>query len=392
MAFNPENVSIKNKSYFKYDSDTKRFFCLDENSNDIGYYTHLQILKYLASVFDTYGQFLKDVELPDTCIYLIKSQIVRIEFGDFELISIESSNFVKDIKCIIQLNRNLHEFETKYLEEELEKIGDKRIRTKVDNILKKFIYYFLNQSLTIISLFCDKMKDNLDDKLKESIRKYTVSSVYRLTQFTQKQVNMLMDQIHKLGDNMNDLSDSRNTLGTKLENLYDKINEQNKLLKDMKQSREYTNKQTEPLQKPTHFQHHTSQIKQPEKTPEKTQHKQEEQPHQEYIEPLSIQKSENEIFGHNEQQNIGSTQIQQIAGYNNDYEKSEKQQSNLNNFKESNIKSEKQFEDSVKSFPVKSLTRLPIKKEHHSEINNSKLEDKKITENYENIFDEDIVY
>jgi hypothetical protein len=226
--------NVKNESYFKYEEDTRRFYVLDESKKDVGYFTHKQILKLISKPLDRLNKFMIEIELNDISVMLIKNQILDIETdGYFTVKTIEESTFIKDIKSVIQLNNLLREFKYKEFKDELEKVGDQRVRTKIQSNIEKFIHIFIIRSLEVLSIFSDRIKELDNNELKEKINKYTVSAVYESSQFVQKQVNMLMEQNLRLAEALNGIEESRTILGYKIDNMASKVYEQNKILIDI---------------------------------------------------------------------------------------------------------------------------------------------------------------
>ena len=230
----PKKVEIKSQSYFKYDDDTRKFFVLDEMKNDLGYFTHKQIIKLISQNFDKFNQFLPGVEVPELSLMLIKNQILYIDHrNEVSVKTLGQSNFIKDISCVIQMNNLLREFKHRELLEELAKIGNRRTRLKLEHQIMKFIHYFLLRSLEVLSIFSEKIKDSKNDDLKKKLNKYTVSAIYEYSQFIQRQVNLLMDQNIKVVDVLNKLDDSRVVLGNKIDKIAAKIHKQNEILREI---------------------------------------------------------------------------------------------------------------------------------------------------------------
>lgn len=230
----PKKVEVKSQSYFKYDDDTRKFFVLDEMRNDLGYFTHKQIIKLISKQFDKFNQFLPGVEVPELSAMLIKNQILEIDHRNVVSVkTLGQSNFIKDISGVIQMNNLLREFKHKEMAEELAKVGNQRARAKLEHQIMKFIHYFLLRSLEVLSIFSEKIKDSQNEDLKKKLNKYTVSAVYEYSQFVQRQVNLLMEQNVKMADALNKLDDSRVVLGNKIDKIAAKIHKQNEILREI---------------------------------------------------------------------------------------------------------------------------------------------------------------
>jgi hypothetical protein len=216
------------------DKNEQKFNFCDKSKNPIGSFSINELVKYIGHTYDLQGQFLTHLGTQpyNEAVGIIKNMIGSVNYdkstksASINLLDFDKSPFMSDINLIVKLNSMLHDFEKEKLENELSKVDDK-YKKKIRQIIKKFIYRLLNYTLQLISIISDTIKD--DDskhKLKDELIKYSVGTVFRISQYTQNELNTLLDRNNEIEKSL--------TLNIKLGELLDaKINNLSKQIEDM---------------------------------------------------------------------------------------------------------------------------------------------------------------
>jgi hypothetical protein len=211
-----KNTNTKVSNIYVGYSDNEQLFMFKNIDNQyIGSFSIPDTIKYFGSVVDPQKQFMKHLnELNYTNSAVIIKQFIGyptykelVNYIDIKLHDYDSSPFMGDIEMLVKLNEQLHKFEQLSLSNELQYV-DEKYRHKVELTIKKLIYSLLNYTLNLISTMSELIKLDTDkDRLKQELIKYSVGTVYRISQFVQQQLKIVMiknDQIHKtLTNSMN---------------------------------------------------------------------------------------------------------------------------------------------------------------------------------------------
>jgi hypothetical protein len=170
--------------------ENDKFLFHDYNNVFIGQYTIGDIINYVVeTVNPTAGNTMK---LDTPTKKLIELTICKHvdDSSKFKLNGM--SPFMNDIDLLIILNKMLKNFETNNIHkfvsqhnignnpEQPQIIGDSSYNV---DIIRKFIYSFVEHTINIISTISNQLKDGNNITLKNKLMGYSISLVYRLTQY-----------------------------------------------------------------------------------------------------------------------------------------------------------------------------------------------------------------
>lgn len=232
-----KNILDNNKKFLiSIHKKHNKFSIFDENNRPIGHFTVFHIVKYLADIYDTKQQFLKEIESTQLqkSKELIKKLIFKLKYNnknkytDIILLDYSTSGFMGDIDLLIKLNNQLHKYQTKQLYADLSNV-DIENKIKIEQNIKKFIFILLNYTLQLISIVSSK--DN-NKELKEKLVNYSIGIVYRINIFVQEQLKIINNQNKNIKESIDmnielkkDLNDKLNILIEKSQKSYNKNNE-----------------------------------------------------------------------------------------------------------------------------------------------------------------------
>ena len=218
---NNNNLSVKNYE------DEKRFeFYEDEKF--IGSFDIYQFIKYIIG--NKSPIFLRDIDI-SSAKPVIEKYIGSMNENKLELKSYLDSKYLSNISCLVNLQKYLNYFEENRLNEELGKISDD---TEVVNVFKTYLenmYSLFNHALIIISLLIDKYnsKNTLsikENKIKQSLMKYSFDIITKLSYFVNRLVNINSITIDNLEDRVNEITEEHNDINNNISKIKNDIEKQ----------------------------------------------------------------------------------------------------------------------------------------------------------------------
>ncbi len=224
---NEISISVNKKS--------NQFSVFDKNNKPIGHFTLFNLVKYLADVYDTKQQFLREIDSfqQQKAKELIKKFIFKLKYNkknkytDIVLINYHQSGFMGDMDLIIQLNNQLHNYQTKRLHADLSNV-DIENKVKIEQNIKKFIFVLLNYTLQLISMKSKQLSNEDNNKeLKEKLINYSIGSVYRINIFVQDQLKIINNQNKNIKESIEMNIELKKDLSDKLDVLIEKSQKRN---------------------------------------------------------------------------------------------------------------------------------------------------------------------
>lgn len=194
------NYKMDRQLMVKYNNGKFTFF--DEMKNFIGAFTIDDMVKYFGQVYDTKDKFMSQIKGEDhkNAVFILKNFIgypkydKESKFANIVLFNHNESPFMGDIKMIMYLNNALHDFEKEKLYQELEYVSDSD-RQKIEGIIKQLIFVLLNYTLGLVYLVSENLKGQPNkNRLKESLIRFSVNLVFRISKFVQSQVKVLKNR------------------------------------------------------------------------------------------------------------------------------------------------------------------------------------------------------
>jgi len=225
-----------NDIYVGFSKNKKKFIFKDEYDKYMGSFNINNLIKYFGSVYDTNDQFITNVNDIDyqNGIQIIEKFIGKVNYNkqlrvaDIVIFSPTESPFMGNIKMLMILNDLLYEFENNKLQNELSNVNIK-IRPKIERIIKQFIYTLHNNTIRIISIVSNSIKDS-NIAIKSNLINNSIKLMYRITNFVQDQMKIVMDK-NKNIEEMQMISLKLNKLViTKYDNILNEINKQKKYI------------------------------------------------------------------------------------------------------------------------------------------------------------------
>lgn len=222
-------IGNNNGLLVNYDKNMTKFTFYKQHDQLLGSFTIPQLIKYLGHYWDTYDQFMSQTictnssDIIESFIgsakYNKTEKIVAVVLNDYK-----NSPFMGNIEMLINLNNGLHEFEKNNLSGELNKV-DKKIQPKIVVTVKQFIYLLVHHTLKIIAIASDNIKNDTNNSLKESLMKYSLGLVFRISQFIKEQLEEQIGKYEHITEQLVTTHNSRDIVGQKMDTM-------NKLLKD----------------------------------------------------------------------------------------------------------------------------------------------------------------
>lgn len=246
QEFIRNNFQDKTNIYVMYDKIEKKFLFFDNNhnnhnnnSNYIGSFSVEDLIKYASEPFDNKNQFMSHVNRFSYCqsVVIIKNFIVTIEMKNkikYAYISFhnyQTSPFMGDIELLIRLNDDLYNFEKYHLDKELTYVHPENAKYIKQTILR-LIYMLLNYILQLIVIISDEIKNKPEIKtyLKDYLIKYSICTVYRISQFVQNQLNIVLKRDNELKKLFILHFKLKKNISLKMEKLIEEIKKQNDIL------------------------------------------------------------------------------------------------------------------------------------------------------------------
>jgi len=232
------NISADNqKIAINYQKRDNIFSFYNLKGDLIGKFSLEDIIKYFGSIYDFKNQFMKYLDPNEykRAKHMIENFIGKVDlnkklkYANIELLDYRTSAFMNDIETLVRLNDALYYFDKDNLNKELQYV-DKKYRGNIEFVIKQLMYLLLSYTLQLIVIVTDDVKNN--EELKEQLIKYSVGVVYRISQFVQNQLSILIKRNEELEKTIEMSTKLRKIMESKIDGLINIIGEQNDLLKN----------------------------------------------------------------------------------------------------------------------------------------------------------------
>jgi hypothetical protein len=244
----PDNMFDTNKKLMiSANEQLNKFKVVNEDGQDVGYFTIEHIIKYLTHPYEDKDDKQVLHELDETAYQtakdLIKLLIFKLEYNKknkssrIVILDYNQSGFMADVELLVKLNDMLY----KYLENDLNNVLagiKKESREKMEKNVKKLVYLLLNYTLKLISIISEKLKNNNREELKKQLVRYSISLVYRISIFVQEQLEIFYTHNKNMKEVMVYNIEIKDEIKDKLNKLLTTIQEQNNLITKKKYKKE----------------------------------------------------------------------------------------------------------------------------------------------------------
>ncbi len=235
---NNNNINIdkirSNDMYVGFNKN--KFIFKSEHDKYIGSFNVDHLIKYFGSVYDSNNQFMTNVNNIDyqNGMHIIEKFIGKVNYNkqlqiaDILIFSPTESPFMGNIKMLIIITDLLYEFEQNKLQNELLNVNTK-IKSKIERIVKQFIYTLHNYTVKIISVASNYIKDS-NITIKLNLINCSTKLMHRITNFVQDQIKIVMNK-NKDIEEMQMISLKLNKVViSKYDNILNEINKQKKYI------------------------------------------------------------------------------------------------------------------------------------------------------------------
>jgi len=207
--------------------DQMKFTFYDADKNLLGTFTSLQLLKFINY---KYSSFFQHVEM-GVSYDIIKKYILDITYNDDKLkillVSHFNSPFMGNVEMLVKLYNDLTRCEV-HVNSELNKFLSKDGKF-IEYTIKQLYYLLLNHTLKIIASVSDAIKDDESkSNIKETLLKYSVGIVYKITNLIKNEINLKTLEYQTIQDDIIRLGKIKLTINEKMNSLYSIVEIQNK--------------------------------------------------------------------------------------------------------------------------------------------------------------------
>lgn len=218
----------------KYDNATNKFTLFNKQNNLLGSITAVHIIKYITNHLSE--NFLQNY---DTGIStsLINEYICEVSYENGKLkVNLKNhinSPFMGNIEMVMKLYTGIQKFIDEQLAIELNniEISDK-IKKSIVSTLNQLIYALLTHMLKLISSISEAIKNDPTKKeLKNTLLKYSIGIVYKLSNLSKNDVLNRKNKINKIKEEFGKLAVIRNTFDKKLNQLTEMVEQNRKQIK-----------------------------------------------------------------------------------------------------------------------------------------------------------------
>ena len=193
------NLQMNNSLMVDFDKSQCKFTLYDKSKNLLGSFSNLQIIKYLTMQIDP--SFLQNIDAV-TAIPVIETYICKVikdnGYIKINLLTHLTSPFMGNIEMILKLYQGINNFENTKMNLLLNDMNNE-LKKKIIDIIKQFVYLLLNHSLKLIATISDFVKDDQNKKqLKETLLKYSVSFVYKISSFMKNEMENILERYRNI--------------------------------------------------------------------------------------------------------------------------------------------------------------------------------------------------
>lgn len=213
------------------DFETKTFTFYDNNKNLLGSFSVYEFIKFIT--VNVSNNFLIAIN-SSTAKPIIEKYICNVALSDdtnkytINMLNWLESSFMGNIDTLTKLYLLINNFERNELTNELSKLNEQE-RKNVITIHNTMIYNLINHILKVISLLNGKLVQN--SVTRETLLKYSISLVHRLSRYIKNELDIKVHNIEKLKINLQDINIQEQNINdrlTKLENMMSINNKDNK--------------------------------------------------------------------------------------------------------------------------------------------------------------------
>jgi hypothetical protein len=224
MVVNNFNIvgEQNNSIIVEHDKIKNEFTFKNANNQLIGSFSVLQLFKFINNDEDT---FLVDINIGTSDTIIIKyiyNPSLDIE-KKYDLISHIDSPFTSNIELLVKLYTDIIKLEEKLNEEILKKSRDVAENIKERN--NKFIHNILIRILKLANTLIDHVKT--EQQKRESLIRYSVGVVYKLSTMTQDELLIKKLQYETLNSDIVKLKQIQDGINSKLTSLQQSLDLQN---------------------------------------------------------------------------------------------------------------------------------------------------------------------
>ncbi len=220
--------SQTDKIVVEHNKDKSEFSFYNFNRQLIGSFNVLQLFKYLNNDIDTYlvGTHVgASEEVINKYIY----NALKDVNNTCELISHIESPFTGNVELLIKLYADILKVEQELNNELLSKPVE--IAEKIKEKRSRFIYNLLTRILKLSNTLIDKIDSTQDittKEMKDTLIRYSVGSVYKLSQLIKEDVSIKSLQLDNVNTNIDKLLKIQQSMTEKIDKVKESIDTQNK--------------------------------------------------------------------------------------------------------------------------------------------------------------------
>ena len=211
-----------------------KFTFYNSNKFILGSFNFRQIIKYIGKQIEpTFYNYVDSGYSEELIKTMIGEILIDPITGKINIIlkSHLNSPFMGNLDLLIKLNNSFINYETKDLLNDIVSINNEKLQYNLKISIKQFIYLFINHTLKIISIISENIKnDSTKTDLNHKLLKYSVSLVYRISNFMKEHIDTHNIQYKKIYDNLEKLINMKKNINNKVNNLEEKIKKQNELI------------------------------------------------------------------------------------------------------------------------------------------------------------------
>jgi hypothetical protein len=205
----------------EFDKYNSKFILRDKYQKRLGSFKIKHIVQYIADkhdvdadIFNLDGdQYSEAKLLIDKYLFTFKESDGNLDISMYDY---KESPLMGNIDTLIRLNNALYEYEGNHLSNDISEL-DEVSRNNVKMSVRQLIYNLINYSLGLISTVSDDLRGEKDkESLKNSLMKYSMGLVYRMTDLMKRQVNMYTTDNKEVCNMIDKCNTVRESLGEKL--------------------------------------------------------------------------------------------------------------------------------------------------------------------------------
>lgn len=221
-----------------YNKTNKKFTFYDKSNNYLGSFDVYDLIYYIVnsdqknknSMIKIFGiNYQKTDNDFANHKFIIENFIGQIKNSNSLLKSYKDSPFMGSIELLVKLNEDIYNFVKFELPSQLNNFNPKS-KTKIENIIYKFMFELLNYTLELIVIISNIIKDQNRPHLKEQLIKYSVGIVYRISKYVDIKISKLIEKTNNLEKILNTSLKLKENIDNKLDNIQKQIHYQSNMI------------------------------------------------------------------------------------------------------------------------------------------------------------------